>query len=218
MKLAIVVLSFLFAQVVMAQPVSPQRLHEAATRGDTKAIAAALESGTPVDAVDRSGQTALLLAVTAGQTEAARLLLQRGASVNAQAVNHDTPWLLAGALGRTAILELMLSHKPDLSLRNRFGGSALIPACERGHVETIRLLTARSGIDVNLVNNLGWTCLLEIVILGDGGPRHVEATRLVLAAGANVNLADRDGVTPLAHARRRGQSAVAQLLVAAGGK
>jgi len=46
----------------------------------------------------------------------------------------------------------------------------------------------------------------------------VEATRLVLAAGANVNLADRDGVTPLAHARRRGQSAVAQLLVAAGGK
>jgi len=103
MKLAIVVLSFLFAQVVMAQPVSPQRLHEAATRGDTKAIAAALESGTPVDAVDRSGQTALLLAVTAGQTEAARLLLQRGASVNAQAVNHDTPWLLAGALGGTVV-------------------------------------------------------------------------------------------------------------------
>ncbi|MDH7794452.1 MULTISPECIES: ankyrin repeat domain-containing protein [unclassified Beijerinckia] len=218
MKFVIAFLSVLFAQAVMAQPVSTQRLHEAVTRGDTKAIAAALDSGTAVDAVDRNGQTALLLAVAAGKTEAARLLLQRGANVNAQAANQDTPWLLAGALGRTAILELMLSHKPDLSLRNRFGGSALIPACERGHVETIRLLTTKSGIDVNHVNNLGWTCLLEIVILGDGGPRHVEATRLVVAAGANVNLADRDGVTPLTHAQRRGQTVVAQVLAAAGAK
>lgn len=222
MKFALVLLSLLLssvlAPVVQAQPASPQRLHEAASHGDTKAIVTALDSGTPVDAMDRSGQTALLLAVASGQTEAARLLLRRGASVNAQAANQDTPWLLAGAMGRTAILETMLAHKPDLALRNRFGGSALIPACERGHVETIRLLTTKSGIDVDHVNNLGWTCLLEIVILGDGGPRHVEATRLALAAGAKVNLADRDGVTPLAHARRRGQAAVAQLLVAAGGK
>lgn len=75
-----------------------------------------------------------------------------------------------------------------------------------------------SGIDVNHVNNLGWTCLLEIVILGDGGPRHQEVARLVLDAGANPNLADRDGVTPLQHARKRGQSAVAKLIAAAGGR
>jgi hypothetical protein len=91
-----------------------------------------------------------------------------GASPNTQAANRDTPWLLAGASGRTEIIAAMLPLKPDLSIRNRYGGNALIPACERAHVETVKLLLT-SGIDVDHVNDLGWTCLLEIVILGDGG-------------------------------------------------
>ena len=111
----------------------------------------------------------------------------------------------------------MISHSPDLTTRNRFGGNALIPACERAHVETIRLLLT-TPIDVNHVNDLGWTCLLEIVILGDGGPRHVEATRLVLGAGADPNMADKDGMMPLAHARAKGQIEIARLIEAAGGR
>ena len=77
-------------------------------------------------------------------------------------------------------------------------------------------LLLKAGIDVNHVNNLSWTCLLEIVILGDGGPRHQEVARLVLAA--DPNLADKDGVTPLAHARSRGQREVATIIEAAGGR
>ena len=77
------------------------------------------------------------------------------------------------------------------------------------------LLTTK--IDVNHVNNLGWTCLLEIVILGDGGARHVEVGKLVLAAGADPNIADKDGVSPLAHARRKGQREIGRLIEAAGG-
>ena len=146
------------------------------------------------------------------------MLLARGASVNAQAANKDTPWLLAGASGRTEILRLMLAHSPDFAIRNRFGGNALIPACERGHVETARLLTATPGVDINLVNNLGWTCLLEAVILGDGGARHQQVVRLALAARADPNIRDRDGVSPLAHARRRGQGEIARMLEAAGGR
>jgi hypothetical protein len=110
----------------------------------------------------------------------------------------------------------MIPAGPDLSIRNRYGGNALIPACERGHVEAIRLLLT-TAIDVNHVNNLGWTCLLEIVILGQGGPRHIEAARLVLQAGADPNLADKNGVTPLTHARAKGQGEVARLIEAAGG-
>jgi ankyrin repeat protein len=115
------------------------------------------------------------------------------------------------------MLRAMIPKKPDFSLRNRYGGNALIPACERAHVETVKLLLT-TGIDVNHVNDLGWTCLLEIVILGDGGPRHVEAAKLVLAAGADPNLADRDGVSPLAHARRKGQEEIARLIERAGGR
>jgi Ankyrin repeats (many copies) len=71
---------------------------------------------------------------------AAVLLVEAGSDINAQAANLDSPWLLAGALGRTEILRHMIPKGPDLSLRNRFGGNALIPACERGHVETVKLL------------------------------------------------------------------------------
>jgi ankyrin repeat protein len=71
---------------------------------------------------------------------------------------------------------------------------------------------------VDHVNRLGWTALLEAVILGDGGPRHTEIVRLLIAHGANVNLADREGVTPLAHARQRRQDAVVALLQRAGAR
>jgi hypothetical protein len=189
----------------------------AASAGDVAGLARLLDSGVPVDATDDRGATALLAAVAADRRGAVQFLLDRGADVNAQAANRDSPWLLAGAEGRAQMLEAMLPHGPDLARRNRFGGNALIPACERGHVAAVRVLL-RTTIDLDHVNDLGWTCLLELVVLGDGGPRHREVARLVLDAGADPNVADRNGVTPLTHARRRGQSEVAALLDAAGGR
>lgn len=192
-------------------------LLEAAGSGDLAAVTRLIAAGADLDQRDGQRQTPLLLAVAGNHVAVAKALLAAGASPNAQAANQDTPWLLAGASGRTEIIAAMLPLKPDLSLRNRYGGNALIPACERAHVETARLLLT-SGIDVNHVNNLGWTCLPEIVILGNGGPRHQQVAKLVLDAGANPNLADKDGVSPLAHARKRGQSEVARLIAAAGGR
>lgn len=192
-------------------------LLEAAGRGDLPAVNRLLAAGADLEQRDGQRQTPLLLAVAGNHVAVAKALLAAGASPNAQAANQDTPWLLAGASGRTEIIAAMLPLKPDLSLRNRYGGNALIPACERAHVETAKLLLT-SGIDVNHVNNLGWTCLLEIVILGDGGARHQQVAKLVLDAGADPNLADKDGVSPLQHARKRGQSEVARLIAAAGGR
>jgi ankyrin repeat protein len=192
-------------------------LHDAVTAGDIANVDCLIKAGAPIDEKNDAGETALLLAVKHDKAAIAKSLMAAGASINAVAKNKDTPWLLAGASGRTEIIEEMIPLGPDLSIRNRYGGNALIPACERGHVETIKLLLT-TAIDVDHVNNLGWTCLLEIVILGDGGPRHVEAARLVLDAGANPNLADKDGVSPLAHARAKGQAEVAALIEKAGGK
>ncbi|BBK29808.1 hypothetical protein EDC65_4941 [Stella humosa] len=192
------------------------RLREAAGQGDLANLEAAITAGAALDGADGEGRTPLLLAVAGGHDAVARRLIDAGADINAPAANHDTPWLLAGARGRTAMLEAMLATgRVDYARRNRYGGNALIPACERGHVETVRLLLERSRIDVDHVNNLGWTALLEAVILADGGPRHVEIVRLLLAHGASVRIADRDGVTALAHARMRGQTAVVPLLEAA---
>ena len=199
------------------QPHSGSDMLEAASRGDLVSLKTLIATGALLDPRDAARQTPLLLAVKNNQVAAAVLLVEAGRDINAQAANLDSPWLLAGALGRTEILHHMIPKGPDLSLRNRFGGNALIPACERGHVETVKLLLT-TKIDVNHVNDLGWTCLLEIVILGDGGPRHVDVAKLVLAAGANPNLADKDGVSPLTHAKRKSQREVARVIEAWGGQ
>ena len=151
------------------------------------------DSPIPSSADDR----ALIDATRRNDVETARRLIAAGTSVNAQDENRDSAFLLAGAEGRLEILKLTLQAGADLKSTNRYGGTALIPACHHGHVETVRELL-KTAIDVNHVNRLGWTALLEVVILGDGSPTYIEITRLLLAHGANVNLPDNQGVTPLA--------------------
>jgi uncharacterized protein len=195
----------------------PGALIAAAEAGDLATLTRLLDAGTPVDARDGRRRTALLAATQANRIEAARLLIARGADVNAQDDRQDSAFLLAGAAGRLEILRLTLAAGADLKSTNRYGGTALIPAAHHGHVETVRELL-RTRIDVDHVNRLGWTALLEAVILGDGGPAHTEIVRLLLAAGARPSLADAQGVTPLAHAEQRRQTAVAALLRAAGAR
>jgi uncharacterized protein len=159
----------------------------------------------------------LIEAAERGDVPAVRSLLERGASVNAQDEKRDSAFLIAGARGRTEVLKVLLAAGPDFRLTNRYGGTALIPACHHGHVDTVKLLLG-TKIDVNHVNNLGWTALLEAVILGDGGAAHAEIVRLLAANGANVNIADREGVTPLAHARKRNYRNIASILEKAGAR
>lgn len=160
---------------------------------------------------------ALIEAVARNDVDTARRLIEAGANVNAQNENRDSAFLLAGAEGRLEILKLTLKAGADLKSTNRYGGTALIPACHHGHVETVRELL-KTAIDVNHYNRLGWTALLETVILGDGGPAHSEIARLLVAQGADVNLADKHGLTSLAHARQRGQVEIVKILEAAGAR
>jgi ankyrin repeat protein len=76
----------------------------------------------------------------------------------------------------------------------------------------------KGGAPLDHVNNLGWTAVIEAVVLGDGGARHVSTLRALVEAGANVNITDRQGVSPLAHARARGYAEMVSILEAAGGR
>jgi ankyrin repeat protein len=205
------------AATIMAQSGTDGALLRAAGRGDRGAVERLLREGASVDVRDGQGRTPLLLATHGNHVAVARLLIAAGANVNAKDAIQDSPFLYAGADGRTEILKLTLAAGADLKSTNRYGGTALIPACHHGHVEAVKVLLG-TAIDIDHVNNLGWTALLEAVILGDGGPVYVEIVSLLLAARANVNIPDRDGVTPLAHARRRGYRSIARLLEQAGGR
>ncbi|MGB8860807.1 MAG: ankyrin repeat domain-containing protein [Ilumatobacteraceae bacterium] len=183
----------------------------AAAAGDAGAVAAALADGAKVEASDERGRTALLLAVTHDHVPAACVLVAHGASPDAIDDRNDTPWLVTGVTGSVAMLEALLPAQPDMTIRNRYGGVSIIPASERGHVEYVRRV-AQTGIDVNHVNDLGWTALLEAVILGDGSAPYQEIVRILLAAGADASVADRDGVVAAEHARRLGHVHLAEIL------
>jgi ankyrin repeat protein len=192
-------------------------LLQASQRGDVDTVRRLLTAGAPIDTRDRAGRTPLLLATIANHPAVARVLIEAGADVNAQDDQRDSPFLYAGAEGRLEILRMTLAAGADLASTNRYGGTALIPAAHHGHVETVRVLL-ETGIDRDHVNRLGWTALLEAIILGDGGPVHTEIAALLVRGGANVNLADRDGVTPLAHARRHRYAEIVRILEEAGAR
>ena len=197
-------------------PAMSERLIAAAAAGDMPGIRAALADGADIDARDADGRTAILAATIAGRTAAVEALIDAEANVDLQDDRLDNPFLYAGAEGLFDILRMVNEAGADPALTNRFGGTALIPASERGHVEVVRYLLTQTDVDVDHVNRLGWTALLEAIVLGDGGPAHQAVVDLLIEHGADLDIADKDGVRPLAHARARGQTAIATALEAAG--
>nr|WP_246369203.1 ankyrin repeat domain-containing protein [Listeria rustica] len=195
-----------------------QELLKATEADDIQQLKSLLQQGAQVDTVNTHGESGLLVATHANNIPMAKLFLQYGANVNLQDKIKDSSFLYAGAEGRTEILKLMISHNPDYTLTNRFGGTALIPAAEKGHLANVRLLLAETDIDVNHVNNPGWTALLEAIVLSDGGKTQQQIVQALLENGADPNIADSNGVTPLAHAKQQGYQVIADLLTTHGAK
>ncbi|MDP9398442.1 MAG: ankyrin repeat domain-containing protein, partial [Actinomycetota bacterium] len=181
-------------------------LIDAASRGDVAAVRRLVDGGADVRARNSQGPTALVAAAYGNHVDAAQALIEAGADVNAKDPTEQSAYLIATSEvdDDPRLLERTLAAGADVQAKDSYNGTGLIRAGERGYPRIVdRLL--RAGVEVDHVNRLGWTALLEAIILGEGGPAHVETVRLLLAGGADPNLPDRDGVTPLAHAQRRGQ-------------
>ena len=190
----------------------------AAERGDTDHVRELLKRGVPINARDERGRTAILAATHGNKPETVKQLIEAGADINLQDNIKDNPFLYAGAEGLPEILKLLIQARADTKLTNRYGGTALIPAAEKGHVENVRMLLAETDVDVNHINNLGWTALLEAVILSKGGAKQQQIVQLLIEHGADVNIPDKERVTPLQHAKKRGFTEIEQMLVEAGAK
>ncbi|MCC6195656.1 MAG: ankyrin repeat domain-containing protein, partial [Burkholderiales bacterium] len=76
----------------------------------------------------------------------------------------------------------------------------------------------KAGAPLDHVNNLGWTALIESIVLGDGGTRHTATLAALVEAGANVNIADRQGMSPLHLAQANGYREMTAILERAGAR
>jgi ankyrin repeat protein len=183
-------------------------LHRAAAHGAVEAI----KGGTEVDARDGHGRTPLHVAAFRRQHGAMRALVAAGADPNALEIDRYDIVTIAAVANDPGTLKLALELGASAkNVTSRYDGTALIAAAHLGHAEVVRLLIA-AGAPLDHVNNLGWTALMESIVLGDGGARHTDTLKALLDGGANPNIGDRSGVTPLGHAQARGYREMVRLL------
>lgn len=193
-------------------------LHAAAAAGDAARIAALLREGANPNARDGHGRTPLHVAAHRGKVDAMRALAAGGADVNAlESDRYDIVTIAAVANDLPTLDAALALGCKATNVTSRYDGTALIAAAHLGHAEVVRRLV-KAGAPLDHVNNLGWTALIESIVLGDGGARHTDTLRVLVEAGANVNLPDRQGTSPLALARGRGYAAMAGILERAGAR
>ena len=190
-------------------------LHAAAWAGDVAEIRRLAAAGASLETTDGNGRTPLHVAAFASHDAAVKALAELGADTNRLENDRYDIITIAAVAGDTAMVRVATSVGGNpANVTSIYDGTALIAASHLGHAEVVRaLIEAKAPLDH--VNNLGWTALLEVVILGDGGPRHLDTARALVEAGADGTIGDRQGKTPLDHARQRGYAEMTALLEAA---
>ena len=190
----------------------------AAHGGHVAQIENLLAGGADVNLRDTYGRTALHVATFARKPDAVRALIKGGAKTALLENDKYDAVTVAAVADDEATLRALLSSGASAKLTtSRYDGTALIAAAHLGHDGVVKQLMA-AGAPLDHVNNLHWTALIESIVLGDGGLRHVETLRALVKAGANLQLTDRQGNTPLTLARTRGYSAMVKILLEAGAK
>ena len=147
---------------------------------------------------------ALLMAARIGWPETIARLLDLGASMDARDHYGRNPLMLAALEGETAAVEMLMSRGADVNARDYGGETPLM--LSREHPTIIRGLIL-AGADVHMTDYNGATALM-------GAPAY--SSQLLLNRGANANVEDRWGGTPLSFAIDRGQEDVAELLLSRG--
>lgn len=192
-------------------------LFAAAQRGDLALLERQLP-GADLQARDGHGRTALHVAAFARQHAVIRRLAAAGADLNVLENDRYDAVTIAAVADDEDTLRLLLSLGASAKqTTSRYDGTALIAAAHLGHVGVVQQLVA-AGAPLDHVNSLHWTAVIESIVLGDGGPRHQQTLAALIAAGADLRLADRSGHTPLALARARGHAAMEAMLERAGAR
>lgn len=201
---------------IMTASTLAQEFLTAAEKGQLDLLKSCLEKGVDINTTNRQGRTAIVNASLNKHYECVSFLINVGADIDKQDQTCFNPFLLSCLNNDLTLLRLVLPAKPNLDLLTRFGGVGITPASEKGHVEIVRELLEKTEINVNHTNFVGWTPLLEAIVLNDGGEKQQQIVKLLLDHGANPHMTDKYGKKPLELAREKGYHEIAELLVAAG--
>jgi ankyrin repeat protein len=189
-------------------------LHLAIANADVPMIRALLEAGADPNSVDATGETSLIMAARVGQVDAVKALLDKGAAVDGKDTAYQqTPLMAAARHGHDAVVKLLIARGADVGARTR-----------KGKTPSFRLPSSNSGSKGAGIVRGGWpergerdpTPGAKTSLLYAARQGHLEVAKTLLAAGADLEQADADGVTPLLMAVLNEQLDLATWLVGKG--
>jgi uncharacterized protein len=185
------------ADAKLANDYGATAMSEAAANGDAAIIAQLLKSGADVESANAEGQTALMAVARTGRIDAAKLLLDKGAKVNAkERWGEQTALMWAAAQGQPQMAALLISRGADVDAR--------------GAVRDWQRRITAEPRPKDMFHG-GFTPLLYAAREGC-----IECAKELVKGGANINLADPDGVTPLVTALLSFHFDLAQYFISAG--
>ena len=191
-------------------------LFAAASQGDANQIRDLVASGEKVDVRDSRGRTPLHIAAFGGHHAAMKALVASGADPNALENDRYDIVTIAAVANDIKTLELALSLGCRAgNITSPYDGTALIAAAHLGHTEVVETLI-RAGAPLDHINNLGWTAVIEAILLGNGGWKHTNTVKALVKAGSDLNISDRNGHAPLELAKERGYGKIVALLLHSG--
>jgi len=175
-------------------------LHQAAQVGDNELVELLLSKGADVQAKTKRGDTPLHSAAGSGHREVAEFLIAKGAEIDAKAMDRQTPFHRAALWGHKNVVEILIAHGADGTVKDSRGRTPLDWARQRGHTEVVNLLLNKANISVALLS-----------AAQSGDKKFFEQ---LLDRGADVNVPDKLGLTPLHIAASRQDKEIIALLLA----
>ena len=186
-------------------------LYLACVNGSAPMIAKLLDAGADANSATTEGETALMTVARTGNVDAAKVLLAHGADVNSKEQwRQQTPLMWAVAESHPEMAQELIAHGADVNARQvtwnwerqvtkeprekwmPLGGfTPLLFAARQGCVECSRVLV-KAGADINATNPNGFSAILLAIINS-----HYDAAAFLLDQGADANIADEVGRTPL---------------------
>ncbi len=190
----------------------------AAVKGNVAQIKKLVAKGANINVRDGHNRTPVMVAAHLKDHKTALALIKAGADLNLLDDDVYDVLTISGVIDDVKMVDLALKHGANAKLTTSvYDGTALIAAAHLGHDGVVRSLI-KGGSNLDHINNLQWTAVIEAIVLGDGGKRHQACLKALIDAGANVNIPDGDGSTPLSLAQGHGYTEMVKMLKAAGAK
>lgn len=174
-------------------------LMDACAMGRSKIATALVAAGANPNAVSSDGSTALFNAVAhivlrpnwQSRREMIEFLLDKKAQVNIADWQGVTPLIAAARTADAELVNMLLAAGADIEATDQVGRTPLLEAIDKDNVEVVKLLLSKHAS----ITERGNSPL--IMAAGRGFPEGAQITKLLLESGANPNLANSDGRTPL---------------------